>query len=346
VLENGFSPQLGEFLFTMVQFDNGVTCTGCHTLPAGTDQRFVSGQFLAEPLSLKNPQLRTLYEKGGFDKDSLASNRGFGFTHDGSFESIVEFLEKPVFNFAAGQQGDEDRRHLEAFLLSFSTDTHAGIGVQATIGSGGLGPAALRDEMIAVAEESAEVALIVKGRVAGEPRGYYYDEASGLFPSDRSGEVVGLTDLDAAAGSGSEITYTLVPQGAEVRLGVDRDEDGSYDRDELDACSNPADASIIPGGVNPVCCEFICGTDPACCASGWDQVCQDQADALCGDLCPADVNGDLEVDVLDLIQIIVSWGPCPKPPGECPTDITGDGVTDVQDLVEIIVSWGECTLDG
>ena len=33
-------------------------------------------------------------------------------------------------------------------------------------------------------------------------------------------------------------------------------------------------------------------------------------DELCCDECPADVNGDTVVDVLDLLAVISAWGPC------------------------------------
>ena len=44
------------------------------------------------------------------------------------------------------------------------------------------------------------------------------------------------------------MTYTVVPQGSETRIGVDRDADGFLDRDELDVCRDPADPSSFPGG--------------------------------------------------------------------------------------------------
>jgi hypothetical protein len=51
-----------------------------------------------------------------------------------------------------------------------------------------------------------------------------------------------------ANGAGQELTYTCVPPGCGERVGVDRDADGFFDRDELDACSNPQDPMAIPGG--------------------------------------------------------------------------------------------------
>ncbi len=55
--------------------------------------------------------------------------------------------------------------------------------------------------------------------------------------------------------------------------------------------------------------------------------------------CPADLNHDGTIDVLDLVQLIVAWGACPAP---CAADVTGDGAVDVLDLVQVILGWGPC----
>src|SRR5690606_24610929 len=44
------------------------------------------------------------------------------------------------------------------------------------------------------------------------------------------------------------LTYTCMPPGSGARAGIDRDEDGYLDRDELDAGSDPADPNSIPSG--------------------------------------------------------------------------------------------------
>src|SRR5262249_4570653 len=43
-----------------------------------------------------------------------------------------------------------------------------------------------------------------------------------------------------AGTAGQELTYTCVPPGSGIRMGIDRDEDGLFDRDELDAGTDPA----------------------------------------------------------------------------------------------------------
>lgn len=57
---------------------------------------------------------------------------------------------------------------------------------------------------------------------------------------------------------------------------------------------------------------------------------------VCGEDVPGDVNGDGVVDVEDLVQVILDWGPCPPP---CPSDLNGDGEVDVEDLVAVILNW-------
>jgi hypothetical protein len=72
-----------------------------------------------------------------------------------------------------------------------------------------------------------------------------------MFRSDRASDPLATESAVRASANtpGQEVTYTCVPPGSGVRMGVDRDEDGFFDRDELDAGSDPADpASTPPGG--------------------------------------------------------------------------------------------------
>ena len=55
---------------------------------------------------------------------------------------------------------------------------------------------------------------------------------------------------------------------------------------------------------------------------------------------PGDVNGDLVVDVADLLQLLGAWGPCADPcPPTCAEDINGDCAVDVTDLLELLANW-------
>jgi len=50
----------------------------------------------------------------------------------------------------------------------------------------------------------------------------------------------------------------------------------------------------------------------------------------------ADIDGDGDVDVSDLLALLADWGPCPT----CFEDIDGDGDVDVSDLLILLANWG------
>jgi choice-of-anchor B domain-containing protein len=55
---------------------------------------------------------------------------------------------------------------------------------------------------------------------------------------------------------------------------------------------------------------------------------------------PGDVNGDLVIDVADLLAVLGAWGPCPVAPTPCPIDVNNDRVIDVADLLLVLANWG------
>ncbi len=67
--------------------------------------------------------------------------------------------------------------------------------------------------------------LVAVGNVGGVPRGYVR-RLGGLFEPDNGGPSLSDAQLRAlAATPGQEVTYTAVPPGSGVRIGVDRDQD-------------------------------------------------------------------------------------------------------------------------
>ncbi|HJN71147.1 MAG TPA: hypothetical protein QF528_01010, partial [Phycisphaerales bacterium] len=59
----------------------------------------------------------------------------------------------------------------------------------------------------------------------------------------------------------------------------------------------------------------------------------------CAPSCPADLNGNDEVDIDDLLSFIGAWGPCGTP---CPEDFDGNGEIGIDDLLILISAWGPC----
>lgn len=53
---------------------------------------------------------------------------------------------------------------------------------------------------------------------------------------------------------------------------------------------------------------------------------------------PADLDGDGEVGLGDLLALLADWGPCPLPPASC-ADVDGDGAIGIADLLELLAAW-------
>ncbi len=303
---NGGNPTNGLERYLNGRIDGGVvTCVQCHTLPTGTNGQLTSANLLQQTQSIKIPQLRNMYEKTGFLKTSQTNTRGFGFIHDGSTDTLFNFLLSPVFQFPPGATGTQQRRDIEAFLQCFPTDTHAAIGVQSTLVSIATAPAAqvaLLNNMLTVAN-SGVVSLVVKGRVAGLQRGYAYTGAS-MYQSDRQTETISDASLRTLASLGSELTWTVVPTGSQTRIGIDRDSDGYLDRDELDAGSDPADPNSVPPP-----------------------------------LCPGDADGSRVVNFADITSTLANWGSTyPGPNGA--GDADHNGAVNFADITATLANFG------
>ena len=281
----------------------GLTCLDCHSGPAGTNNRVdIPAPGGAEPQNRKNSPLRDVYRKVGASKQSQQANRGFGYDHGGDEFTLQDLLSIGFrFNTLPGG-GVQQRRDVEAFCLSFGTDTHAGVGQQVTVSNGGgAGDDAARvQQLIAIATaQPTAVGVIVKGVRDGEARGWQL--AGGQFRSDRRSETISPSALLAGAAAGSELTYTLVPASMARRLGVDRDQDGALDRDELDAGTDPADPTSTP----TQCLAdynvdgWVDGTDLGQLLGAW------------GPSPDMDLTGDGVVNGDDLGELLGAWGECP-----------------------------------
>jgi YVTN family beta-propeller protein len=221
----------------------GLACNTCHqTFPGfgiGSDRVVFPGSILQEPQNFKVPQLRGIYQKAGLQKPPAGSPRaeqitGFGFLHDGTFDTLLTFLKMPVFN---GFANDNARRDVEAFMLAFDTGTAPAVGLQATVNASNKGAAETQSRLGLLVQQSSpglnqNCELVVKGIYGGVPRGFQHT-GGGLFQPDSLSEAtVTLQQLVDAAGEGAELTFTGVPLGAGRRMGIDRDGDNLLDDDE------------------------------------------------------------------------------------------------------------------
>ncbi len=230
--------------------------------------------------SFKVPQLRNQLDKHGFNlKLAGASTLGFGLLHDGSVDDLDTFFGSDAFDVDNDQDvsdliaftlcvngdGFTDLATLPGAPTFFSPPglpinlasvgqlgpdgggtltAHAGVGKQVTIDTptpGARAPGQSLIDLFVALAQSDTVDVIVNGVKDGDRRSWYLTSGT-TFQSDKNGETISLAALMALAGPGTELTFTVVPEGLGLRTGVDRDEDGSYNYSEFLNNTDPADS--------------------------------------------------------------------------------------------------------
>lgn len=256
----------GETFYFNNPVDGGNTCNFCHTIDPAQDFFGTDGlsSTEGEPQEFKIAHLRNQYQKigmfgvppgqslvppTGFLGDQV---RGFGFLHDGSVATVNDFLSANVFNFPSAAV----RRNVEAFVVSLETGLKPAVGQQVTLNAANVGDAATlaRLQLLLDQADAGNCDVIGKGEFNNEARGVYYiGFGTNLFLTDRTSEAsVPLATLLGLVGPGQEATYSCVPVGAGIRMGIDRDGDDRRDRDELDAGTDPNDPSSFVGSTPQV----------------------------------------------------------------------------------------------
>ena len=234
------------------------TCNDCHAFDP------LNGHFGTAGLStiegpdvsqeFKVPHLRNVYQKvgkfgnsGKFTSDTTNYGdqiRGFGFMHDGGMDTLDKFLQGQVFRFDPDPAtNDIKRAQVIDFVMAMDSELAPIVGQQITLSAANTATVDGRINLLRTrAQETTprpECDLIVKGVIDGEPRGYLL-RADGTYQSDRKAQT--LTDpqlRDLVNSNNQTLTFTCVPPGSGMWMGIDHDEDGRYDRDEVDGGSNP-----------------------------------------------------------------------------------------------------------
>jgi len=297
------NPQAGQNLFNTLQVlpnapGGNTRCVDCHPGSVGT------GNEIGIPLgpvrqNRKVPHLREVYRKVGADLQSTTALRGFGFNADSEFPTMQDLLQVG-FVWGTGTTATTRRRDMEAFMLSFGNDTHAGVGQQAmAMNGGGAGDDVARINQLVSIANGGTAGLVVKGIRDGVMRGWMLQ--GGAFRSDRQSEApLSPNALLQSSGAQSPLVYTLVASGTTTRIGIDRDLDSFLDQDERDAGSDPADANSVPNDcpadINSS--GAVDAADVAMMLANW------------GQSGTGDINGDGSVAGEDLAELLSAWGPC------------------------------------
>jgi DNA-binding beta-propeller fold protein YncE len=243
---DGINSPLADAIFGKASF----SCSGCHTLDPSQGFFGTGGNQSFEALTqiVKIPHLRNAYDKIGMfgtpqvgfydlpDSGSMGDQiRGFGFTGDGSTDTLFRFLNAAVFRPTANSgfpsdNPDGTRRDVEQFILAFDSDLAPIVGQQATLTAANAAAAGPRIDLMiqrastpfvskALGGTSMECDLVARVPLNGRVMGFLYDPAAGNFIPDDGSPALSESALRAfAATAGQEVTYTAATPGSGSRL--------------------------------------------------------------------------------------------------------------------------------
>ncbi|CCE04888.1 conserved exported hypothetical protein [Bradyrhizobium sp. STM 3843] len=225
------------------------TCNGCHALDPSKGQFGTSTNASFEGIDqiFKIPHLRNMYTKVGMfgmpavyffngrDTGNMGPQiRGFGFTNEGSVDTIFSFFNALVFNPTLNSgfpliNPDATRRDVEQYVLAFDSDLAPIVGQQVTLSNVNLATAAARVTLLEQRAGAPFTSLALGGQVTecdlvasvvanGAVVSYLYAPASQIFTAANGSSATDAALRAVAATPGREVTFTCLPPGSGPRV--------------------------------------------------------------------------------------------------------------------------------
>lgn len=216
----------------------------------GTDQNIDEMREVDSSQPIKNPPLRTIYQRESLYNPTAGaiSLAGFGMGSEGSLHQLPEahFYQLDRLNTT------QELNDVTAFLLAFDTGTAPAVGRTYTVthankGSSGTIAEFILMEARAAVTPTADCDLVVRGKFGGKNRSYRYQPSGSLYlPDTQSTNSLTRAALLASLLPGDSVQLLGVLPGNGPRMGGDRDLDGIADGD-----TKPASLKIgnQPGSV-------------------------------------------------------------------------------------------------
>jgi len=222
-------------------------CESCHHLPLGTNRK-VNFEDVQVGRDMKTAQLRNIYQKVGRFNVPGPQVSGFGLLHDGTMDTVVNFLRLDAFVFPGNSEEEKDvtRRLLHNYVMAFDTGMAPAVGRQLTIGNELQKDE--RDLLDLLTQRAATGDCDLTARVWEGPRQRGWLYRNDTFYADRSDE----TSLPLGAllsrylEKREAVTFTCVPPGDGMRSALDRDLDGYMDGDIDTDQSDPGEPWRTP----------------------------------------------------------------------------------------------------
>jgi YVTN family beta-propeller protein len=220
----GGNPVTGRDLFNN---HNKSHCVTCHITPEGTDHNIDLPQEAGLTQPVKNPPLRTTYQRLFYDsRAGRTSLSGFGLLHDGVGGSVsLPTVHPYVLDSLSTLQELAD---VSAFIRCFDTGTARTVGYARTVTAANRAESAVLSD-IALLEARAVASLvdcdvIARGRIGGADKVFLWTGTAYQGETEAAGTSTRAALL-ASLGGADSLTFMGVLPGSGERLSVDEDED-------------------------------------------------------------------------------------------------------------------------
>jgi YVTN family beta-propeller protein len=205
---NGGNAVNGQSDFFNLAVIAGATCNTCHTSnPGPGSNRLIVKR---SPQSMKDAQLRNVYQKLLFTNAAPSSIDGFGLTHDGSNSTLPDFLSASDFSgYTATQKTD-----IVSYMISFDTGTAPAVGYTLTLTAANVTGASNQTAWATLQSQAAagNNDLIARGTIQGQVHGLLYQSSTNSYISD-AGVVYTQAQLQALILAGDTLSFMGVYPG-------------------------------------------------------------------------------------------------------------------------------------
>ena len=206
-------------------------CESCHRLPLGTNRK-VNFLNLKIGRDMKAAQLRNVYQKVGRFNVAGPQVSGFGLLHDGTLDSVKNFLRMDVFRFPGEteEEKDQTRSLVHSYIMAFDTGMAPAVGRQLTVSGELSQDSRLLLQRLMTRSEAGDCDLIGQAWEGHTQRGWLYRDR--VFHGDRQKDTPLKLDtlLSRFESSGEPVTFICVPPGDGVRTALNRDLDDRFKR--------------------------------------------------------------------------------------------------------------------
>ena len=222
---------------------NRQNCSACH-VPKGfmieTNNTIIPKVSLKGAQDFKVPQMRGIYQKAGMNRTGSTPGgelTGFGFAHDGSFDTLFNFMHAAQFDFRnAGSEATADswRNDITALLLTLDTGTALPVGMMTTVNGANRGSFEVTSRLntLSTRANAGDCDVVARGIFGGRPRAFLRLSNGTYQPDSLLEPPVTQQALLDATGPGAEMTFMGVPPGEGRLFALDRDGNDVLNDDE------------------------------------------------------------------------------------------------------------------